>query len=104
MSLRLIRLLERPARLDRRSLALFDAVLEAGEMVTGLEVEFELGLKLRKDDARRFETGVLDVIVVVVVVVGPWTTLVVFVPPLTARALPTMFSTHASLLGPDMAP
>lgn len=105
MSLRLIRFRDRPIRLDRRSLAVLDAVLEAGEMVTGLEFEFvvEFGLRLINDDARRLGVCMFDVTVVVVVVVGPSTMLVVVGPPLTARALPSMFSTQASLLGADVA-
>jgi hypothetical protein len=100
MSLRLIRLLDRPVRLSRRSLTSLaaEALLGLGDTVDGLE----FGLKLINEDARRL-VGVLEVtVVVVVVVVGPWST--VGFPPLTALAFPTIFSTQASLLGVDVVP
>ena len=100
MSLRLIRLLDRPVRFRRRSFTSLaaEALLGLGDTVDVLE----FGLKLIYEEARRL-VGVLEVtVVVVVVVVGPCS--IVGFPPLTALAFPTIFSTQASLLRVDVVP
>ena len=98
ISPKLIRLFGLVIALARRLVASADPVLVLGDTVTllpGLELGF--GLEPKYEDARRL-FGVEDITVVVAVAVaaaGPW--MMVGLPLLIARALPTMPSTQASL-------
>ena len=95
ISLKLIRLFGLVIVLSRRFFDSTDPVLVLGDITLLAGLELVVKLEPKYEDVRRL-VGVEDlaIVVVVVVVVGPW--MIVGLPPLTARAFPTMPCTHAS--------